>query len=978
MELLNLLNCSRTATSLAFTKIDLDGNVKSMHYDVFWQLVDSLTVSINIQTNSVVALCGEVDLYTPVFAVVCLNLNCTFTIVITTEELFKDSFINCVNYIVCSDQHKLNCLNDLQFETVTSFEFGYSLLKVKQAKLLSKFSTSNEFAYLISTSGTTGKRKLVFVPQSCIASNVSDFSKEFRTNNQDVILICLRFTFDPSLVDLFVGIASGTQIIFIDDVVRRCPFRLVEIISKFIVTYVTLTPSLFRGFSKTDLHKILGNKSSLRLILFGGEKSPNMKYIKEYCDKSVLTFYNLYGVTEVSSWASLYRFEIQKSDNECFETMPIAGRPISDTYLTIEDDELVICSSKRKCFIIEQTVPQICYWTSTFKTGDLVKKDIDGNLFIVGRKDSLVKINGKKVNLEVIEQRVEGAFLECKRCVCLLYTWYDFNIIIGFIEDSTPLESSTLLDFIRSEYGDIAAFKIVRVEMFNFTDHGKLDKAYLLKHFQSLNNFSNSKVLLTKLEVSNILFSMWKKFCKIEKTSAEQLKDSNFIKSGGDSIKALQMTIEIEFFFSLNFPRLYELLTNNTFKDICEYLGVEDKGSNSFTPSISKPLNSSSEITTGKNTVQNTCFRTISRLGTESFCHCSEIDCFISLDTNKNKKLRASFDLKVSWTLDLNKCIDASPLIVITQTERKCQHYCLIGSHSGRFCCVDIDSGKMVWDLNLLDRIESSACIDKTARYVYVGDYSGNFYGILFLNGIIMWKVNVKEAIKSSPVCSRNLVYFGAYDHCIYACQILKNDNTQIVWKHKVSDSSIYSTPLIAKKETLLIVATLDGTLAALDATNGETRWKTSLESPIFSSPVLCENNSFIVGSASSLIYRINILNGEIIWKFDKAGKSIFSSASLFEDKFVIGTHNNSLLCFDHFGNLKWTFNTDSPVFSTPQAYNEKIIFCDISGILHIVDRFGKELSSFKLNGEVFSSSVVTKNKIIVGCRNNMLYCLTF
>jgi hypothetical protein len=71
----------------------------------------------------------------------------------------------------------------------------------------------------------------------------------------------------------------------------------------------------------------------------------------------------------------------------------------------------------------------------------------------------------------------------------------------------------------------------------------------------------------------------------------------------------------------------------------------------------------------------------------------------------------------IRWTLDMEKCIDASPIIIQSQT----QSIAFIGSHSGLFIAVDLTEGSTVWETRLPDRIESSACIDTMNQLVIVG-----------------------------------------------------------------------------------------------------------------------------------------------------------------------------------------------------------------------------------------------------------------
>jgi hypothetical protein len=72
----------------------------------------------------------------------------------------------------------------------------------------------------------------------------------------------------------------------------------------------------------------------------------------------------------------------------------------------------------------------------------------------------------------------------------------------------------------------------------------------------------------------------------------------------------------------------------------------------------------------------------------------------------------------IQWTLDMEKCIDATPIVIRSRN----QSFAFIGSHSGLFIAAELNTGHIVWKTRLPDRIESSACIDDVNQLVIVGN----------------------------------------------------------------------------------------------------------------------------------------------------------------------------------------------------------------------------------------------------------------
>lgn len=91
--------------------------------------------------------------------------------------------------------------------------------------------------------------------------------------------------------------------------------------------------------------------------------------------------------------------------------------------------------------------------------------------------------------------------------------------------------------------------------------------------------------------------------------------------------------------------------------------------------------------------------------------------------------------LRVRWTSDTGRCVDASPVLLVTRNDhttacsdlRKDQSLekvmVYIGSHSHRFQAVDFSTGNLRWERVLGGRIESSAVVSRCGYFIAVGQY---------------------------------------------------------------------------------------------------------------------------------------------------------------------------------------------------------------------------------------------------------------
>lgn len=78
------------------------------------------------------------------------------------------------------------------------------------------------------------------------------------------------------------------------------------------------TPTFLRRFGAQLIKStVLSASTSLRVLALGGEAFPALNVLRSWKDRGNKTHvFNLYGITEVSSWATCYRIpeEVLSSD----------------------------------------------------------------------------------------------------------------------------------------------------------------------------------------------------------------------------------------------------------------------------------------------------------------------------------------------------------------------------------------------------------------------------------------------------------------------------------------------------------------------------------------------------------------------------------------------------------------------------------------------------------------------------------------
>ena len=90
-------------------------------------------------------------------------------------------------------------------------------------------------------------------------------------------------------------------------------------------------------------NKVLTKDSSLRVLAFGGESCPTLSTLKQWRpSQSNSSIYNLYGITEVSCWASCHHIPViellEKKSGACQEKVTSQSKELENCLIDEVND----------------------------------------------------------------------------------------------------------------------------------------------------------------------------------------------------------------------------------------------------------------------------------------------------------------------------------------------------------------------------------------------------------------------------------------------------------------------------------------------------------------------------------------------------------------------------------------------------------------------------------------------------------------
>ncbi|XP_033821595.2 beta-alanine-activating enzyme isoform X1 [Periophthalmus magnuspinnatus] len=931
-------------------------------------------------------------------------------------EIFQKSLGEMLSLAVCVALPKFN-ITVVKVKSLHEAEADEQTEGMKRQTEYGATELKDTFAYVLHTSGTTGIPKIVKVPHKCIHPNICDLSLMFQIEKGDVVFLASPLTFDPSVVEMFMALTSGAKLLIVPALLKRMPKRLTQLLFKSHKTTIfQATPSLFSRFGPSILKEdVLSASSSLRILLLGGESCPTPKQLADWKHKDNKTdIYNIYGITEVSCWACCYR--ITERELQSRQTSPVPlGVQLSGTKVEVRDEhgvvikegdgQVFIGGEHRVCLLDDEDT----LVSGTMRaTGDWVKLK-NGQMHFLGRRDRMIKRHGQRLSLDEVQQLILMVPL-VEACAVDIY---ENHRLIAFIVMSKSEGSkvspivvcdATVKEEQEGGAGDmgriileelsqsLAHFSVpdtvVIVPEIPLTAHGKVDMKALIKTYQTHRSglLGSSQRDFTK----QTLESLWQNSLGLPKDVPIN-EDSNFLLSGGDSLKALVFHEDLLAITGLTSLNLLEIILDGTFKDLLHHISevklvspLENNGHVKREATKRHLENLYEVMAKRERTSSEKIFKVIKRgsqiivmSNTKSTAHLQTTE---DVTLNNMGEFK-TVSLKMHWLSDTGRCVDASPVILVQQMDTSTV---FIGSHSHRIQALDLDSGNLVWERVLGDRIEASATVSSCGTLVIVGCYDGGVYFLNVSSGETEWVFKTGDTVKCCPAvdAETGLALVGSHDGHVYA---LDPKNHLCAWKHPCGGGAVFSSPFIHPSLRHLFVATLGGRLLCLNIDTAEELWSYSKDVPFFSSPVSSDTH-VIIGSADGYICGFS-LNGQLLWQF-LTQAPVFSSPCLTPDlhQVLCGSHDGYMYCLNiSDGALVWRFETSGRVYSSPFVFGASALrsgetlvgLASTDGTVWILDvKTGLKRASHTFPGELFSSPVVHKGSLVIGCRNDYVYCL--
>ena len=268
-----------------------------------------------------------------------------------------------------------------------------------------------DIATIIYTSGSTGEPKGVVSAHYNITAVCKSIIQYLQNSEDDIILNLLPFSFDYGLYQVLMTFFFGGTIVI--EKSFNYPYRIIERLEQEKVTGFPIVPTIVALLSQIENIDLL-DLSYVRYVTSTSSALPK-PYIKQL--QSLFPeakIYSMYGQTECKRVSYLPPEYIDKKPES-------VGIPIPNEEVFILDDSgHEVGSGEIGELVVRGLNVMQGYWNAPDETrkkfrngryssdiflytGDLFKKDSDGFLYYISRKDDMIKVKDYRVSPKEIE-----------------------------------------------------------------------------------------------------------------------------------------------------------------------------------------------------------------------------------------------------------------------------------------------------------------------------------------------------------------------------------------------------------------------------------------------------------------------------------------------------------------------------------------------------------------------------------------------
>lgn len=356
---------------------------------------------------------------------------------------------------------------------------GYLLYQMSMQKVL----LHQELALLLTTSGSTGGKKLVRISYKNLSSNTSVIAKYLNITSQERAITSLPMNYTYGLSVIHTHLYQKATLLLTE----KSPYTkgFWEFFMENSGTSFAGVPYIYEMLKKMNFQKM--NLPTLKTMTVAGGKigAEEEQYFMEYASREHKQFIVMYGQTEATARISYRATEIMDKPQSIGKVIPEGrmwiedkdGKRIENTSSRDEISEGKILEGEivyqgenvaMGYAFTREDLSKGYEWGNILHTGDVGYQDKDGYFYIKGRKDRTIKLNGLRIDLkdleEILSQKYIGCRIQCEVEKCMDKQAFKRIVIYLKTDFRERGEAEDMIGFVAKKLGlNQRYFRIERV-----------------------------------------------------------------------------------------------------------------------------------------------------------------------------------------------------------------------------------------------------------------------------------------------------------------------------------------------------------------------------------------------------------------------------------------------------------------------------------------------------------------------------------
>jgi len=427
----------------------------------------------------------------------------------------------------------------------------------------------NQIAYIVYTSGTTGKPKGVMASHANLVNYIQVAQDAYGFDASMVMPAMARFTFSITFFELLSPLVAGGQLVLLERD-RILDFkRMTQLLEE--ITVIHASPSLLRKLiAYIDDHGLDASRfNGLKHVSSGGDLvSADLQEAMKRVFPSA-EIYVIYGCSEISCMGCTYFAAPDRTVTRTF-----VGKPFPNVTVRLYDahQNLVPIGVVGEIYFAGAGVTQGYLNRDDltqqkfidldgqrfYRTGDLGRFDAEGNLEILGRSDFQIQLRGMRIEPGEIEVTLRTCPGVRDGVVVLRPLWRDEEGLVAFVvlDAAKPPTPEELRRFLQAKLPDYMVPSLfVALEALPLNPNGKVDRR-ALPELDLTQPDSSTPYVAPRTPLEQTLADIWALVLGVEMVGVNH----DFFTLGGHSLMAAQVIARIQETFQIDLPlrRLFE------------------------------------------------------------------------------------------------------------------------------------------------------------------------------------------------------------------------------------------------------------------------------------------------------------------------------------------------------------------------------------------------------------------------------------